>query len=102
VKKLIIAIVLLFVVLLVSGGAYMVYTSAKAKEKVSLETATELPSTFINPFVEKPSSGFPSGDSATSAVSELFTEPTPTTYQNPFGSTSSANQPYQNPFETLR
>lgn len=100
-KKLLIAVGILMIVLLISGGAYVAYSSAKAKESIKVQTSTEIPATFTNPFVEKPATGFGTTNAAT-VVSELFTEPTPTPYQNPFGATSSANQPYQNPFETLQ
>jgi methionine-rich copper-binding protein CopC len=100
-KKFFIAFGLLGIVLLVSGGAYVAYTAVKAKEETKAETATSLPSSFTNPFAEKPTSGFSSANTTT-VVSGLFAEPTPTPYQNPFGSTSSAGQAYQNPFETLK
>ncbi len=100
-KKLLIAIGILVIVLLISGGAYIAYSSVKAKETIRVQTSTEIPATFTNPFVEKPTTGFGQANAAV-VVSELFTEPTPTPYQNPFGSTSSANQQYQNPFESLQ
>ncbi len=100
-KKLLIAVGILVLVLVVSGGAYVLYTTTKAKEGVKTETATSLPSTFTNPFVEKPKSGFSNANAAT-VVSSLFADPTPTPYQNPFGATKSANPTYQNPFEALK
>lgn len=100
-KKLLIAVGVLMIVLLISGGAYVAYSSVKAKETIRVQTSTEIPATFTNPFVQKPTTGFGAAN-ATVVVSELFAAPTPTPYQNPFGSTSSANQQYQNPFEQLK
>ncbi len=101
-KFLLVLLVLVFLAGIGIAG-YFGYTQVMQSKAASTTaaTGTTLPSTFTNPFVEKPTSGF-SKANTTAVVSGLFAEPTPTPYQNPFGSTSSANPAYQNPFEILK
>ncbi|MBI3577011.1 hypothetical protein HY086_03165 [Candidatus Gottesmanbacteria bacterium] len=101
-KKLLIAVGILLLLTLIGIAGYFGYTQVtQSKAASTAQTSTVLPPGFVNPFVEKPKSGFGS-TSATTVVAGLFAQPTPTPYQNPFGSTQSASQKYQNPFQTLK
>ncbi len=82
-------------ILVVLGGGWYAYRNQTQMQEAS--TPVYIP----NPFgtSAKPNTSF--GDTAPVAVNP-FASPTPTSYQNPFSTTSTGGQPYQNPFEKLR
>ncbi len=97
-KKFVLTLVILILITAIAVAGYFGYTQiTQSKAASTIQTGIALPSLLVNPFIEKPASGF----GGASMVQTLFTEPTPT-YQNPFGSTRSGNPSYQNPFEALR
>ncbi|GEM_PF-6040402 len=98
--KLIIAILSLAVIGLLGYFGYNYYLSVRQPGAKTSATAP-LPR-FQNPFDEtKPATSFGKTNAPTPTPVNPFAEPTGG-YQNPFSSTQSGTQEYQNPFEALR
>lgn len=94
----------ILVALVLAVSVYFGYMILGARAKQPNTNSITLPSSFNNPFSEKPKTSFSRAENPPPAVVNPFAQPTaaPTTYQNPFASSPSADQPYQNPFEALR
>lgn len=94
---------LLFGVVGITGYAVYAYILAPNKQAAKTEKQST-PSSFQNPFVEKPQSSFTEtiGSTEASTPTNPFAEPSPTPYQNPFSVTPTGSKEYQNPFEALR
>lgn len=71
-------------IFLVAFGAMGYYFYSLRQQGAATQSSVE------NPFVNVTPSSNP------------FASPTTTTYQNPFSTTQTGKQPYQNPFEKLR
>ncbi len=98
-KKIILILTSLLLVLAAVGyGMYAVLIN-RTPSPAAQTTATETPSSFTNPFVDKPDTSF--GQAVTPTPVNPFAQPT-TAYQNPFAATNAGTQPYTNPFDALR
>lgn len=100
-----IPVILLLLFGLVGATGYALYAYILAPNKQAAQTEKQsAPSSFQNPFAEKPQSSFneTSGSAEASTPINPFAEPTPTPYQNPFSVTPTGSKEYQNPFEALR
>ena len=99
-KSLALVLAVFVLVALVAGGVY-VFVFRRASLSQPSGSGDRL---FQNPFdtSNKPSGSFGKTTGPSASFENPFAEVTPTTYQNPFGSTGTGSQSYQNPFDALR